>query len=412
MILASFMCLCGTMTFSYLVFSIKIIYLNSKTVMPLVRLKEECEERITQFEKITKRKMNSGLISDYKNFVLFSYNNDFRVFHNHYFYSCLRKDTAHELNLNLFKRLKKKFSLFFKGFAPRLSHLLILKLQSKVYLKGETVVQCGHSSPGIYFIYSGKVIVRMVRNPQPKQSDKGASRKSISHSIINASSFRAQSLSLKNQSVKPRIKSTTTLKSQKEIPQVPLSETILELKEGSFFGEDFLLGKKPLFDYVASPSESSSVLKVLFLPFPVMMFLLESEFHEESNKWLMSLVFRRRLLFLVVFPLSSGQAMMFICNLRAVQKESHPNGEVSVEYGEGLHQAKQGESPKTRRNESFDHRQTESAGHQAGLQAKQKGERDLQKHFKTHSDLRGEPHGQRLLLKLELKQIETPEKTE
>lgn len=338
MIMASFMCQCGTMTFSYIITTLKLIYTNSKTIMPLAKLKEECEETLTQMEKKTQRKMNMGLISDYLNFVLFSYNSDYKLFQTHSFYRCLRRDIAHELNCNLFDLLKKKFSLFFKEFNPHLANLLILKLQSKVYMKEEVVIQADHSSPGIYFIYSGKVIVQMVNLPKNEEEPKKTSK--LNEKPSSPTRRQKSQLSHSILSTYTKIKSYTTFKTTKE-PTPNFQETILELHEGSFFGEDFILGKRPLFNYIASDSESSSVLKVLFVPFPVILFLLETEFHEGSNRWLLSLAFRRRLLFLVVFPLFFILVVHPSCLSRAVQKKGHRNGEVVHQYGESPHQEKQ-----------------------------------------------------------------------
>lgn len=302
MLLASFICLCGPNTISYIITVIKLIYMKSQAIMPLARLKEDCEEQVTQMEKQTQRKMSKILISDYKNFILFSYNTDYKVFQKHSFYACLRRDTAHELNCNLFELFKNKFSIFFKGFSPHLANHLILKLQSKVYLKGECVIQADHSSPGLFFIHSGKVILQVVAKHQEKPQDTNILTKKSLNQVVTPSRRRPKGNNLSHSviSTYSKIKSSATIKEEKEAYSSDFKESVLELGEGSFFGEDFILGKKPLFDYVASDSDSSSVLKVLFVPFPVFLFLLETEFHEESNRWLLSIVFRRRMLFLVV----------------------------------------------------------------------------------------------------------------
>lgn len=250
------------------------------------RQKIKWESDLAQMEIETGKKADRRLRSDILNFGILSYYYEFKQLPKQQFFASLSRDISEELLMELFRIFQKKFSSFFKGVSARIAHQLILHLENKVFRDGETILQADHSSPGIFFINSGQVVLEAIQKTKRNKDSFLIPKRGLT----NKSNFHSRT---KNSNDISMSSGSSPSNNEKR-------EEVLILKKGSFFGEDFLIGKKPLFDYVAHCKSKSFGVQTLFIPFPLVLLLLENEYHEPSSTWLMSLTFRRRLYSLIV----------------------------------------------------------------------------------------------------------------
>lgn len=184
-------------------------------------------------ERLTGRKLPQSLLGHFLNLLMFSYYNDYRLMSQNEFYVKMPTDINFQVSNHIFLLVQLKFSPFFKGLTQRQKNLIVSHFECKVFLPNETILSKKNSSPGIFFIVKGKAVLGRKKGNQ---------------------------------------------------------SSIIYLKRGSYFGEDFLVGKKP----VLNVYNAGKVLKTLFVPYKFINFINESELQMESLNFLYILTFKRR----------------------------------------------------------------------------------------------------------------------
>lgn len=138
-------------------------------------------------ERLTGRKLPQNLLNHFLNLLMFSYRNDFKETTLSEFYTKMAMEVKLETSNQIFHLVQSRFSSFFKGLSTRQRNILSSHFECRIFLPNEPIILRTQSSPGIFFIVSGEAIL-----------------------VID-----------------------------KETVQWP----IITLKKGSYFGEDFLVGK-------------------------------------------------------------------------------------------------------------------------------------------------------------------------
>lgn len=175
------------------------------------------------------------------NLLLFSYYNDFCQVGCNEFFQHLEMTLRFDLSTKIFGGVQERFSCFFSGLSQRKRNLLTQHFECRVYMPGELVLKGKQSSPGIWFIVSGSVRLNKI--------------------------------------------------SGQFAPRDPENEvTVVVLTQGSYFGEDFLVGRRPMFNVV----NGDTILKALFIKSKYVNFINETEFQRDALRYLYTNTFKRR----------------------------------------------------------------------------------------------------------------------
>lgn len=167
--------------------------------------KEKLEVWIKNLDSQTFKGLDQAFIGKIKSLFYFQWNNNFRGLFSKsdaYFHS-MDRQLKFEVQEKLFSRLIHQFPLFFRKIDQTTAFQLIFFLEPRVFLNGDTILDEANFSDGVYFIASGSVVMY----------------------TFNYMAYRELILEAK------------------PYPFLILEPPSLQFSKGSFFGEDFFLGK-------------------------------------------------------------------------------------------------------------------------------------------------------------------------